>query len=171
MMSDTIPQADPRFFENVDLSEVILTRFHPGDDLFQAIVKTVRDQGWERAVILSGIGSLEEAVFVAPKPGFKIPVQPAENLNKIEIKGPFELMSIEGNIVPLVGEFGNLKHGDPVLHIHCMLSHGNGELTGGHMVGAKVFTTTEIFIAHVKRSKVKKRKSDLTGLLELRNDL
>ncbi|MBI5606553.1 MAG: DUF296 domain-containing protein [Deltaproteobacteria bacterium] len=170
-MQETLSQGDPRFFEKVDLSEVILTRFHPGDDLFQVLIKTVQDQGWERAVILSGIGSLEEVVFVAPKPGFSIPVRPAENLNKIEIKGPFELMSIEGNIVPLVGEFGNLKHGDPVLHIHCLLSHGNGELTGGHMVGAKVFTTTEIFLAHIKGSTVKKSKSAVTGLMEFRNDL
>lgn len=166
-----IPNADPRFVEKVDLSEVILTRFHPGDDLFQMLIKTVKDQGWERAVILSGIGSLEDVVFVAPKPAFKIPVQPAENLNRIEMKGPFELMSIEGNIVPLVGEFGNLKHGDPVLHIHCLLSHGQGELTGGHMISAKVFTTTEIFIAHIKGSNVKKKKSEITGLMEFRNDL
>jgi predicted DNA-binding protein with PD1-like motif len=164
-------EADPRFFEKVDLSEVILTRFHPGDDLFSTLIKTVQEQGWERAVILSGIGSLEEVVFVAPKPAFQIPVRPAENLNRIEMKGPFELMSIEGNIVPLVGEFGALKHGDPVLHIHCLLSHGNGELTGGHMIGAKVFTTTEIFLANVKGSKVKKRQSSVTGLLEFRNDL
>lgn len=170
-MNNINPKSDPRFVEKVDLNEVIFTRFHPGDDLFQALVQTVKEQGWERAVIISGIGSLEDVVFVAPKPAFKIPVQPAENLNKIEIKGPFELMSIEGNIVPLVGEFGNLKHGDPVLHIHCLLSHGNGELTGGHMVAAKVFTTTEIFIANIKDSNVKKKKSDVTGLMEFRNDL
>jgi uncharacterized protein len=163
--------ADPRFIEKVDLSEVILTRFHPGDDLFPTLIKTVQEQGWDRAVILSGIGSLEEVVFVAPKPAFKIPVKPAENLNRIEMQGPFELMSIEGNIVPLEGEFGALKHGDPVLHIHCLLSHGNGELTGGHMVGAKVFTTTEIFLANVKGSKVKKKQSQVTGLMEFRNDL
>lgn len=162
---------DPRFVEKVDLSEVILTRFHPGDDLFEMLVKSVREQGWERAVILSGIGSLEDVVFVAPKPGFKIPVKPAENLNRIELKGPFELMSIEGNIVPLVGEFGNLKEGDLVAHVHCILSHGQGELTGGHMIAARVFTTTEIFIANVRNSRVKKKKSDITGLLEFRNDL
>lgn len=170
-MSSAPVKADPRFFEKVDLSEVLLTRFHPGDDLFPTLVKTVKDQGWERAVVLSGIGSLEDVVFVAPKPAFTIPVKPAENLNKIEMKGPFELMSIEGNIVPLVGEFGPMKHGDPVLHVHCLLSHGSGELTGGHMIAAKVFTTTEIFIANVKHSNVKKAKSDVTGLLEFRNDL
>ncbi|MBI5302050.1 MAG: DUF296 domain-containing protein [Chloroflexi bacterium] len=170
-MSDNNSHADPRFIEQVDLSDVILTRFQPGDDLFQMLTKTVKDQGWERAAIISGIGSLEDVVFVAPKPAFSIPVIPAENLNRIEMKGPFELMSVEGNIVPLVGEFGNLKHGDSVLHIHCLLSHGKGELTGGHMVAAKVFTTTEIFIANVKNSNVKKKKSEVTGLMEFRNDL
>ena len=40
-------------------------------------------QGWDRAVILSGIGSLEDVVFVAPKPAIKIPVQPAENLKRL----------------------------------------------------------------------------------------
>jgi predicted DNA-binding protein with PD1-like motif len=170
-MTNDIPQADPRFVEQVDLSEVVLTRFQPDDDLFQMLSKTVKDRGWERAVIISGIGSLQDVIFVAPKPAFSIPVNPAENLNRIEMKGPFELMSVEGNIVPLVGEFGNLKHGDPVLHIHCLLSHGQGELTGGHMVAAKVFTTTEIFIANVKNSNVKKQKSQVTGLMEFRNDL
>jgi hypothetical protein len=74
---------EPRFAEKVDLSEVVFTRFQPGDDLFQMLAKTVKDQGWERAVILSGIGSLRECVFVAPKFGFTIPVNPAENLYKV----------------------------------------------------------------------------------------
>ena len=44
------------------------------------------------------------------------------------MKGPFELMSIEGNIVPLVGEFGNMKHGDPVLHVHaCFPTDGRAD--------------------------------------------
>jgi len=170
-MKETITNGDPRFLEKVDLTDVIFTRFHPGDDLFEMINKTVKDQGWERAVILSGIGSLQDVVFVAPKPDFEIPVNPAENLNKIEMKGPFELMSVEGNIVPLQGEFGPMKDGDPVMHIHCLLSHGNGELSGGHMVQAKIFTTTEIFIAHVKGSKVKKKQSTVTNLAEMRDDL
>jgi predicted DNA-binding protein with PD1-like motif len=163
---------EPRFAEKVDLSEVVFTRFQPGDDLFQMLAETVKDQGWERAVILSGIGSLAECVFVAPKSGFTIPVNPAENLYKVELKGPFELMSIEGNIVPQHGEFGPLRHGDPVLHVHCLLSAGSeGLVYGGHMVGAKVFTTTEIFIAHVKNSRVKKKQSEVTHLNEMRTDL
>jgi predicted DNA-binding protein with PD1-like motif len=166
------PQAEPRFAERVDLSEVIFTRFQPHDDLFALLTKTVKEAGWERAVILSGIGSLYDAVFVAPKPAFTIPVNPAENLNRITLPGPFELMSIEGNIVPQHGTFGPLKEGDPVLHIHCLLSAGDqGLVYGGHMIGAKVFTTTEIFIAHVKGSRVRKAHSRVTNLNEMRTDL
>ncbi len=163
---------EPRFVEKVDMTETIFTRFQPGDDLFQMITTTVKDQGWDRAAILSGIGSLQDCVFVAPKKDFQIPVQPAENLYKVELKGPFELMSIEGNIVPQYGEFGPLKHEDPVLHIHCLLSAGSdGLVYGGHMIAAKVFTTAEIFIAHVKGSKVVKKHSTVTNLNEMRADL
>ena len=163
---------EPRFIEKVDLSEVIFTRFQPNDDLFGTLTQTVKDQGWERAVIVSGIGSLYDCVFVAPKAGFTLPVQPTENLNKVELKGPFELMSIEGNIVPQYGEFGPLKNGDPVLHVHCLLSAGaDGLVYGGHMIGAKVFTTTEIFIANIKNSKVRKKHSEVTNLNEMRADL
>lgn len=163
---------EPRFIEKVDLSEVIFTRFHPGDDLFAILTQTVKEQGWQRAVIVSGIGSLCDCVFVAPKAEFTIPVKPAENLNKVELKGPFELMSIEGNIVPQDGEFGPLKNDDPVLHVHCLLSAGSeGLVYGGHMIGAKVFTTTEIFIANIKNSNVKKKHSEVTNLNEMRADL
>jgi len=34
-----------------------------------------------------------------------------------------------------------------------------------------VFTTTELFIAHVKDSRVKKKRSDVTHLNEMRTDL
>jgi predicted DNA-binding protein with PD1-like motif len=163
---------EPRFVEKVDLTDVIFARFQPGDDLFPTLTRTVSEQNWERAVIVSGIGSLEDCIFVAPKADFSIPVQPAENLHKVELKGPFELMSIEGNIVPQYGEFGPLKHGDPVLHVHCLLSAGSeGLVYGGHMIGAKVFTTTEIFIAQIKNSKVKKKHSEVTNLNEMRTDL
>jgi predicted DNA-binding protein with PD1-like motif len=162
--------SEPRFAEKVDLSEVVFTRFQPGDDLFEMIRQTMMDAGWNRAVILSGIGSVGDVAFVDPKPAIELPVNP-EKVNLISMKGPFELMSLEGNVVPLVGEFSNLKEGDPVLHLHAILGHEDGRITGGHMVKAKVFTTTELFLAHLKESKVKKRQSGVTGLTEMRDDL
>jgi len=162
--------SEPRFAEKVDLSEVIFTRFHPGDDLFEMIRRALRNAGWERGVILSAIGSLRSVSFVDPKPSVEIPLN-REKVNLIEMEGPFELISLEGNVVPLVGEFADMKDGDPVVHLHAILGHEDGRMTGGHMAKATVFTTTELFLAHVKGSKVKKRQSTVTGLTELRDDL
>ncbi len=161
---------EPRFVEKLDLSEVIFTRLHPGDDLFGMIRKTLSDAGWKRCVILSAIGSLVNVTFVDLKPGVDIPVN-RDKVNVVEMQGPFELLSLEGNVVPLVGEFADMKDADPVLHFHAILGHEGGRITGGHMVKATVFTTTEVFLAHIRESDVKKRQSSVTGLAEMRDDL
>jgi len=43
-MNNTILNADPRFLEKADLTDVISTRLYPGDDLFEMINKTVKDR-------------------------------------------------------------------------------------------------------------------------------
>lgn len=163
---------EPRFAENVDLSQVVFTRFQPGDNFMARLVQTVSDQGWERAAILSGIGSLRDVAFVAPRPGLGLPINPAGGLTPIKLAGPFELLSIEGNLVPQHGAFAANQPGDPVLHVHCILSSGEqGLVQGGHLLAATVFTTVEIFIARVQGSRVKKSASAVTGLNEMRADL
>jgi hypothetical protein len=161
---------EPRFCEKVDLSEVYLMRFQPHDEIMEKIKEFCKTNDIERAVILSGIGSVYDAAFIDPKSGIRIPVDP-DKLNVVEEHGPFELQTLEGNIVPLHGEFRNMKHGDLVPHIHATLGTRYGEITGGHLVRAKVFTTTEILIAKIKGSKVKKKQSPVTSLTEMRTDL
>jgi len=162
--------SEPRFAEEIDLSESIFTRFQPGDDLFGMIRRTLSDAGWKRCVVLSAIGSLVNVSFVDLKPGVEIPIS-KDKVNVVEIKGPFELLSLEGNVVPLVGDFADMKDGDPVLHFHAILGHEGGHITGGHMVKATVFTTMELLLAHIKESNVKKKQSLVTGLAEMRGDL
>jgi len=94
-----------------------------------------------------------------------------DKTNLMEEYGPFELLTLEGNIVPLVGEFGNLKDGDLVLHLHCTLGTAYGTPFGGHLFKATIFTTTELFLARVKNSQVKKKQSAVTGLTEMRADI
>jgi predicted DNA-binding protein with PD1-like motif len=48
-----------------------------------------------------------------------------------------------------------------------MLGSPSGDVRGGHLVKAIVFTTTEIVIGKVVGSSVYKAKSDVTGLMEL----
>ena len=161
---------EPRFVEAVDLSEAYFMRFRPGEDLFERIKDVAKEKSIERATILSGIGSLCDVAFRDLKTGIDLPVN-LDKTNLLEEYGPFELLTLEGNIVPLVGEFGDLKDGDPVIHLHCTLGTAYGNLFGGHLFKATVFTTTELFIAKVKNSRVKKKQGTVTGLTEMRTDI
>ncbi len=84
-----------------------------------------------------------------------------ENTNEKEEKGPFELLSLEGNIFPSEGDR------KPIIHVHVMLGSPSGSVMGGHLFKATIFTTTEIFIGKIVGSSVYKIKSDVTGLMEL----
>jgi len=161
---------EPKFLEKVDLSEVYFTRLRPGEDLFVGITELCKKNNMERAVILAAIGSLCDVAFRDLKTGIELPVK-LDKTNLMEAYGPFELLTLEGNVVPLVGEFGDLKDGDLVLHLHCTLGTAYGSLFGGHLFKATIFTTTELFLARVKNSQVKKKKSVVTGLTEMRTDI
>ena len=156
--------------EKVDLSEVYFTRLQPGEDLFLGIRELCQKNNIERAVILSAIGSLCDVAFRDLKTGIELPVN-VDKTNLMEEYGPFELLTLEGNVVPLIGEFGNLKEGDLVLHLHCTLGTAFGNIFGGHLFKATIFTTTELFLAKVKNSQAKKKQSVVTGLTEMRTDI
>lgn len=162
---------EPRFQEKVDLSDVLFTRLRPGEDLFGRIKEICEENDLRRAVILASIGSLSDVAFANPKPGASMPFDPATMLGVQELPGPFELLTLEGTVFPLVGEFGDLKDGELVLHLHATLSSKTGEVTGGHMRKATVFTTVELFLARIKGSQAVKKKSVVSGLTELRTDL
>jgi predicted DNA-binding protein with PD1-like motif len=161
---------EPQFLERIDLSEVYFTRFRPGENLFQRLTEVCKENHLERAVILSAIGSLCDVAFRDLKTGIDLSVN-VNKTNLMEEYGPFELLTLEGNVVPLVGEFGNLKHGDPVVHLHATLGTAYGNVFGGHLFQATVFTTTEIFLAKIQNSDVKKEQSTVTGLTEMRKDI
>lgn len=89
-----------------------------------------------------------------------IPVK-LQDTNEMEEAGPFELLSLEGNLFPSEREDG------PVIHLHIMLGSPSGNVMGGHLLKGTVFTTTEIFIGKIVGSSVFKAKSEATGLMEL----
>jgi uncharacterized protein len=148
------------FVEKVKIDEVILSRLMPNEDLFTNLKKIAKDHGIERGVIISAIGSLKNVVFRNVKTNAEMPVKP-ENINEIEEKGPFELLSLEGNLFPSESDK------EPIIHLHIMLGSLSGDVRGGHLVKATVFTTTEIVIGKIVGSSSYRAKSDVTGLMEL----
>jgi len=148
------------FIEEVKIDRVILSRLMPDEDLFTALKRIARDYGVERGVILSAIGSLKNVVFRNVKTNVDVPVK-LEDTNEMEEAGPFELLSLEGNIFPSEND------GDLMIHLHVMLGSPSGNVMGGHLFKATIFTTTEVFIGKIVGSSVFKAKSDVTGLVEL----
>jgi len=147
-----------RFLNRIDLSETFLTRLKPEEDLFARITEIYKEVGAEQLVILSAIGSLKDVEFRDLKTGIDLPVV-LDKTNLMVEKGPFELLSLEGNVVPMDGQ--------PVLHLHVILGSSYGQVIGGHLFKAAIFTTTELWFAKVKGTKVHKDKSPLTGLTEM----
>ena len=109
---------------------------------FRNLLRSARKAILNKPVIISGIGSLCDVAFRDLKTGIDLSVN-VNKTNLMEEYGPFELLTLEGNVVPLVGEFGNLKDGDPVVHLHATLGTAYGNVFGGHLFKATVFTTTE----------------------------
>jgi len=149
-----------KFSEEIRIDGVILSRLMPGEDLFAGLKKIVQDHGIERGVILSAIGSLKDVVFRNVKLNTGLPVK-AENTQEMREGGPFELLSLEGNLFPSESER------EPVIHLHVILGSPSGGVMGGHLFKAIIFTTTEIVIGRMAGSSVNKAKSEITGLWEL----
>lgn len=147
------------FVEDVNIDQAILTRLMPDEDLFATLKKIAQERRIERGVILSAIGSLKNVAFRNVKPNIGLPVK-LENTNEIEETGPFELLSLEGNLFPS-------ENGEVIVHLHVMLGSPSGSVMGGHLLKAIVFTTTEIVIGKIVGSSAYRAKSDLTGLMEL----
>ena len=149
-----------RFSEEARIDRVVLSRLLPGEDLFGSLAKIARDRAMERGVILSAVGSLKDVVFRNVKQHTALPVRP-DNTQEMEEAGPFELLSLEGNLFPPEGQ------AEPILHLHVMLGSPSGGVLGGHLFKATIFSTTEIVIGKMVGSSAYKAKSDLTGLWEL----
>jgi predicted DNA-binding protein with PD1-like motif len=148
------------FAEEVKLEGIILSRLMPDEDLFADLKRIAKDHGVERGVIISAIGSLKNVIFRNVKANVELPVK-EEDTNEIEKAGPFELVSLEGNLFPSESE------GEPIIHLHVMLGSPSGSVMGGHLFKATIFTTTEVVIGKIVESSTYKVKSDVTGLMEL----
>ena len=99
-------------------------RLARGQDLFDSIDAFVMQKQIEAGCVLSGVGSLTQAV-----------IRFANRSEYQEYTGHFEIVSITGTVS---------IHGS---HLHIAVSDENGVTIGGHLVsGCKVYTTAEIVI-------------------------
>ncbi len=140
------------------LDDAFLVRLTPGQDIFDEIRSVAAKTSSGRLAVLSGLGSLTGVVFRNLESGIEKPVS-QEKTVAFEGDGPYELLTIQGNVIPM-GE-------ETVVHIHVTLGTPTGTVIGGHLFSAKVFTTTEIVCADLPLDHVYREKSPETGLTEI----
>lgn len=150
---------DPKYFDSIDLSNVLVIRLKPKDEIREKIEEVMKHNGLKKAVILSAIGSVFEATFFGVKKDSGLPFG-KDKITVIKQTGPFEVLTLEGNILPA---------GDQLIsHIHIALGAHDGSILGGHLDRAIVYTTLELFLAEIRDSKVEKEPDKIAGGIQIR---
>lgn len=146
------------FFEKIKFGDPYIIRMVPDDNISEKIISFCKEKGISHALIYSAIGSAKEVVFRDLLVGVKIPLEPSKT-NELRMMGPYEILSLEGNVFPMDNEL--------VAHLHIMLGAENGSTCGGHLIQAKVLTTLELILVEIKNAHSHRKKSKTTGLNEL----
>ena len=148
-----------KYFERVDLSNVLIIRMRPKEELRAKIEEVMSTNNIKRAVVLSGIGSIFEATFFGVVPNSPLPFG-QDKITVIRKTGPFEVLTMEGNILPMEEKL--------IPHLHVTLGASDGSVIGGHLDRGIVYTTLELFLAEIRGCNVEKSKDDLAGGIQIK---
>lgn len=150
---------DLKYYDSIDLSNVLIVRLKPKDEIREKIEEVMNHNRLKKAVILSAIGSVFEATFFGVKKNSDLPFG-KDKITVINETGPFEVLTLEGNILPA---------GDKLIsHIHITLGAHDGTIIGGHLDRATVYTTLELFLAEIKESEVEKEPDSDAGGIQIK---
>ena len=100
-----------------------------GEEVHTKLMELTTSVGIKEFIVVSSIGSFKNVLFHTMKEGASIPVR-EDDLNIHEMKGPFEVLSLEGLRIQ------NAK--SP--HFHVILGASDGSVVGGHLRKAFVYT-------------------------------
>lgn len=140
---------------------IVSYKLSPGDDLMEKYVEICNMYDLKNGVILSGFGSLQNAVVknVIAIPGVKYG---AGYGGDTELDGPIELIGVSGIIC-------HTDEGDVQPHIHIILSDKEGNGYGGHLCeGTKVQITVEGAIAEIDGVNMRKLMDHERNILVFR---
>jgi predicted DNA-binding protein with PD1-like motif len=124
------------------LTEIILARFDPHEDLRQGLMKIIKGNKMRSGMVLSVTGALEKAVLEHPS-GVGPPTIP---LKVIQVQGPMEVTGhgFFGEVdAPAFGKnvFGlgdDFIHAEPYLHVHLVVTSAKETICGHLLDGCLV---------------------------------
>ncbi len=132
------------------LGEVIIARLDQGEDVLASIEKIAREREIHTGVVLSGIGTLDQATLhYITHTGYP----PKDKI--VRYDGPIELLSIDGLIA------------DYTPHLHTCISIADQTYMGHLEPGCRVLYLAEIAIARVDNLRLTRRKNPETSINQL----
>ncbi len=148
-----------KYSEKVDLSNILFVRMRPKEEIRGKLEEVVSENGFKRAAVLSAIGSVYDATFYGVKPNSQLPyVQ--DQITVVRKEGPFEVLTLEGNIFPM---------GERLIpHLHITLGAHDGSVIGGHLDRATVYTTIELFLAEIRSCSAVKHRDEVAGGIQIK---
>ena len=97
---------------------VFIARLAHGDDLLESLTALCHEKNI-RVGVIRAIGALSRARIACYD-------QQNHRYEEIDLTGPWEILSLTGNI--------SLRDGKPVCHLHVTLGDEEGKAAGGHLV-------------------------------------
>jgi predicted DNA-binding protein with PD1-like motif len=143
---------------------LIAASIKPGSQLTESIEEICREHGVETAVIVSVIGTIEEIYLRNPREKTTLPIRQehewADEIDTVQLKRKMEILSIQGNVTMLDGKLW--------AHCHGLFSEAGGQVRGGHVFRATIWSQGEIFLQELVGARVD-RKHDpvVTGLPQI----
>jgi len=147
---------DNAWYKECSPGRRFLLKISPGEWLVEKLLAFAAESGVKNAIISSAVGSVTNVSFRGIKAGAKLPItDPRMNIH--ELDGPFEMLGLEGNIIPDEG-------GNNDWHLHIMMSRSTGEMLGGHLFDAQVFASCEIMVKEFSVAGVERHQSKSGGI-------
>jgi predicted DNA-binding protein with PD1-like motif len=132
-------------------SNLIVIKLDDGEVLHTGLERALTENMVRSGAVLGGVGMVTD---------FKIGYFDGKEYVAREINEPHELLSLQGNIAHAGG-------GQLMLHLHCTVGDKQHNVSGGHLISAKVKHMNEIFVLRLMDLELGRRRNERTGLMEM----
>ena len=147
---------DKLWYRECTTGRRFIIKLDPGTKITTALVDFARSKELPFASLVSAVGSVRDVEFTGIQAGAHLPMTEAR-FKTTRLAGPLALMALEGNIAlnpekQLAGQF------------YILGSKSNGDVVGGRLVEAEVFTTCEIVLAEYLVQGIELHRSTTSGV-------
>ncbi len=144
---------------------LIAASIKPGDQLTDSIEAICRQHAVETAVITSVIGTVEELYLRNPRDLTTLPIRQehewADEIDTVMLRRKMEILSIQGNVTTYEGKLW--------AHCHGLFSEAGGQVRGGHVFRATIWSQGEIFLQELLDVRIDREHDvEVTGLPQIR---